>query len=146
VEEVKIRWMRERDLEEILKIEKENFKYPWKKSYFEYDLRRPNAYCLVAELDNKIIGYLVAWEMADEIHLANISVAKNYQRKGVGTKLMNELITIAKLREIKKIYLETRVSNIAAQNFYQKFNFKYAYLRKGYYSDGEDAWIMEKEL
>lgn len=144
--EVKIRWMKDKDLEEVLMIEKENFKYPWKKSYFEYDLRRPNAYCLVAEIDNKVVGYIVAWEMVDEFHLANISVDKNHQRKGIGKRLMDELITIAKARDIRRIYLETRVSNIIAQNFYQKFNFKYSRIRKRYYSDGEDAWVMEKEL
>lgn len=146
MEDVKIRWMREKDLEEVLKIEKENFKFPWKKSYFEYDLKRPNTYCLVAEVNNKVVGYLIVWEIAEEFHLANISVDKDYQRKGIGTRLMNEMIGIAQLRDIKKIYLETRVSNISAQNFYRKFNFKYSYIRKRYYSDGEDAWVMEKEL
>lgn len=144
--EIKIRWMKSKDLEEVLRIEKENFKFPWKKGYFDYDLRRPNTYCLVAEANNKVVGYLVAWEVAEELHLANISVDKNYQKKGIGTKLMNEIITIARLRDIKKIYLETRVSNIVAQKFYQKFGFKYSYLRKGYYSDGEDAWVMEKDI
>ncbi|MEO0097079.1 MAG: ribosomal protein S18-alanine N-acetyltransferase [candidate division WOR-3 bacterium] len=146
MDEIKVRWMRSKDLEEVLRIEKENFKFPWKKSYFDYDLRRPNTYCLVAEIDNKVVGYLIAWEIVDELHLANISVDRNYQKKGVGTKLINEIIVIARLREIKKIYLETRVSNIGAQKFYQKLGFKYSYLRKGYYNDGEDAWIMEKDL
>ncbi len=146
MEEIKIRWMKDKDLEEVLRIEKENFKFPWKKSYFVYDLRRPNTYCLVAEINNKVVGYLIAWEIIDELHLANISVDRNYQKKGVGTKLMKEIISIAHLREIKKIYLETRVSNIGAQKFYQKLGFKYSYLRKGYYRDGEDAWIMEKDI
>jgi len=143
---VKICRMQESDLEEVMKIERVSFKLPWKRSYFLYDMNRPNAYCLVAKEENRIIGYSVAWKIEDQIHLANIAVHPQERRKGVGSQLLKAILEIGKEVRCQKIFLEVRKSNIQAQNFYRKFGFVHTLTQKGYYHDGEDALLLEKKL
>lgn len=133
------------DLDEVMRIEEESFSFPWKREYFLYDLSRAGASCLVAKNDN-LLGYIIAWEIDEELHIANIAVASQHRRKGIGSKLLAEIIRRSKDSPVKKIFLEVRVSNTIAQAFYKKFGFKYLYTRKNYYHDGEDAMVFSKTL
>ncbi len=80
-------------------------------------------------------------------HLVSIAVIEEYRRKGIGSLLLSETLRV--MREIYKvhsIYLEVRVSNTPAIRLYEKFGFKKARIIKGYYMDGEDAYVMVKKL
>ena len=80
-------------------------------------------------------------------HLVSIAVRAPYRRKGIGSKLLEETIRV--MREVYKtdsIYLEVRVTNEPAIRLYEKFGFRKARIVKGYYADGEDAFIMVKRL
>ncbi|MCX8015655.1 MAG: ribosomal protein S18-alanine N-acetyltransferase [candidate division WOR-3 bacterium] len=143
---MKIVPMQVKDLNQVMKIENESFAFPWKRSFFEYDLRRPNGYVFVAKQDDIVLGYLDAWQIDDEMHLANIAVAPNYRQQGIASKMLLKLIEIAKKKNIKSIYLEVRVSNKIARKLYEKFGFVNVYTRKNYYPDGEDAIIYKKSL
>ncbi len=138
--------MTENDLDQVIRIERENFKLPWKREFFLSDLNKDTADCLVGKVAGRVLGYVVAFRVLDELHLANISVDKKYQRKGIGTKLLATITEQAKEKGLKKIFLEVRKSNLKAQKFYEKFNFRYAYTRKSYYEDGEDALVYEKRI
>lgn len=144
--EIEICLMTEADLDGVMEIEKENFKFPWKREIFLSDLHRQSAHCFVAKKKGVVLGYIVILQALDEFHLANIAVRKIYQRQGIGNALMSEMLKIAKEKGIKNIYLEVRKSNLGAQIFYEKFGFNFTYTRKGYYEDGEDALIYEKKI
>ncbi|MFZ8795828.1 MAG: ribosomal protein S18-alanine N-acetyltransferase [Acidilobaceae archaeon] len=80
-------------------------------------------------------------------HLVSIAVREQYRRRGIGSKLLEETIRV--MRDVYKtdsIYLEVRVSNIPAIRLYEKYGFKKARIIKGYYSDGEDAYVMVRRL
>lgn len=80
-------------------------------------------------------------------HLVSIAVRAPYRRRGIGSKLLEETIRV--MREVYRtdsIYLEVRVSNEPAIRLYEKFGFRKARIVKGYYADGEDAYIMVKRL
>lgn len=143
---MKIVPMQLKDLDQVMEIENKSFAFPWKRSFFEYDLRRPNGCLLVAKQDDTILGYIDAWQIDDELHLANIAVAPDYRQQGIASKMILKLIEIAKKRHIKSIYLEVRVSNKIAQKLYEKFGFVNIYNRKNYYPDGEDAMVYKKSL
>ncbi|MCX7785426.1 MAG: ribosomal protein S18-alanine N-acetyltransferase [candidate division WOR-3 bacterium] len=134
------------DLDQVMAIEKSCFVSPWKRSFFEYDICRKEAQCFVAKEKDKVIGYVDAWFIADEVHLANIAVAQEFRRQGIASQLLAKIIEIAQKKNCKKIFLEVRLSNIIAQKFYEKFGFRRIYQRKKYYPDGEDALIYEKVL
>lgn len=138
-------------LDEITRIEAENFPCPWKKDYFKQELFLPSRYNIViilneGEQNQKLIGYLFSHYTKEELHIAKIATDKPYQRQGISTALMNKCISFCKFKKINFISLEVRVSNTPAIKFYEKYKFEKIYLRKRYYPDGEDAYFMMTTL
>lgn len=144
-ERVLVRLMTEKDLDQVMAIETQSFPNPWRRSFFASDIFRPDALCIVAEDNSGVIGYLVAWGR-EEVHIANIAVAAAFRRQGIGTRLMEAALQFARHQGAKNVYLEVRASNTAAQKFYRKFDFIPTYTRRGYYENGEDAIVMEREI
>jgi ribosomal-protein-alanine N-acetyltransferase len=141
---MKIERMQVSDLKEVMEIEKASFSSPWKRSYFLYDMNRPHAFCLVAKENKRLVGYLIAWRIEDQIHLANIAVHPAERKKGFGSQLLKTILEIGEELKCQNIYLEVRLSNTIAQNFYCKLGFVQNFIQKHYYHDGEDALILEK--
>jgi len=137
--------MTEADLDQVMDLEKAIFPHPWRRSFFLADISRPQGLSVVAEEDGVILGYAVAWGM-EETHLANLAVSEVERGKGVGAKLLDEVIAFARRSKAGSMYLEVRVSNTVARKFYSERGFVPTYLRKGYYENGEDAVIMEREV
>jgi ribosomal-protein-alanine N-acetyltransferase len=142
---VTIRPMTEADLDQVMALERAIFLSPWRRSFFLSDINRPQGSAIVAEEDGFVLGYAVAWG-TEETHLANLAVSECERGKGVGGRLLDEVIAFAQRSRAKSIYLEVRVSNTIARKFYAARGFVPTYLRKGYYENGEDAVIMEKEV
>jgi ribosomal-protein-alanine N-acetyltransferase len=134
------------DLDQVMQIEKESFKIPWQRSFFEYDLKQSNRYCLAAKENGIVLGYANAWHFGDEMQLANIAVKKEQRKQGIGRRLLQEVIKIAKENQCQSIILEVRISNTAAQYMYEKFGFKSIFVRKRYYPDGEEAIVYKRSL
>ena len=141
---MKIERMQVSDLKDVMEIEKASFSSPWKRSYFLYDMNRPHAFCLVAKENKRLVGYLIAWRIEDQIHLANIAIHPAERKKGFGSQLLKTILDIGKELKCQNIYLEVRISNTIAQNFYRKLGFVQNFIQKHYYHDGEDALILEK--
>ncbi len=139
----------EKDIDEIYNIEKVNFKYPWSKENFFSELkisRSGKGFFYILKIDNIISGYLCGRIVEDEINIINISIKKEFQRSGFGKKVLNYLLKSIEEKNIKYVYLEVRESNFGARNFYEKFGFKNFWIRKNFYSDGEDAIVMKLNL
>jgi ribosomal-protein-alanine N-acetyltransferase len=137
----------EADLEEVLPIESALFSDPWPRQFFLEELRVPQSLACVARHHGRMAGYLLAWRLEGEIHLGNLAVVAEYQRKGVGQALMNWLLERAREGGPGRITLEVRASNFPAQELYRRFGFQAIALRRGYYQDsGEDALVMMREL
>lgn len=93
-----------------------------------------------------IVGFAGIWVMADEAHVTNIAVRRQYLRQGLGELLLISTIDLAKQLKVNSMTLEVRVSNIAAQNLYRKYSFAQVGLRRGYYLDNrEDGMLMSTE-
>ncbi len=129
-----LRRVRFGDLFEILKIERELFPKPWSFYSFLFELRNLANYFVVLEIEKKIIGYMVAGEYEESYHLKNIAIKREYQGKGYGKLLLNNLIEKAKRENKKFIFLEVRVSNERAIKLYEKLGFKRERILKGYYN------------
>ncbi len=137
--------MTEADLDTVIELEKAIFPHPWRRSFFLSDINRPQGLSVVAEETGVILGYAVAWG-TEETHLANLAVSEVERGKGVGGKLLDEVLAFARRSNAGSVYLEVRVSNTIARKFYSERGFVPTYLRKGYYENGEDAVIMEREV
>jgi ribosomal-protein-alanine N-acetyltransferase len=89
------------------------------------------------------IGFLVAWHVADELHVLNIATRAPMRRRGVARALMDESLRYAREQHIRVLLLEVRRSNRAAIKLYRGLDFTALGVRSGYYSDnGEDAIEM----
>ena len=137
--------MTEADLDQVMELEKAIFPSPWRRSFFLSDLNRSQGLSIVAEDEGVILGYAVAWG-TEETHLANLAVTEYERGKGIGGRMLDEVIAFARRSKAESIYLEVRVSNTIARKFYAERGFVPTYTRKGYYENGEDAVIMEREV
>ena len=96
-------------------------------------------------IDDKSVGYVEYSIMYERMELDNINVLPEYRKKGIGSKLMSHLISIAIENHVVNITLEVRNSNEIARNMYKKFGFREVAFRKYYYGD-EDGILMEKNI
>ncbi|UQA62314.1 GNAT family N-acetyltransferase [Polyangium aurulentum] len=92
------------------------------------------------------VGFLVAWHVADELHVLNVASASAARRRGIGSALVREAIAYAVESRVRLVLLEVRRSNTPAIRLYRKFAFHTSGLRAGYYADGEDAVEMALAL
>lgn len=90
---------------------------------------QPNALVLFAVYDGKIVGLCNAFEsfatftVQKCINIHDLIVRKNYRGKGIGKKLLEEVINIADERECSKVTLEVREDNKVAQALYYSMEF-----------------------
>jgi ribosomal-protein-alanine N-acetyltransferase len=89
------------------------------------------------------IGFLLAWHVADELHILNVATSANMRRRGVATALLGCGLDYARTNAIRIVLLEVRRSNRPAIKLYRKHAFTALGVRPGYYADnGEDAIEM----
>lgn len=100
---------------------------------------------LIAYTSKKIIGLISYSIIYERSEINYIAVLKEYQKKGIATKLLDYAIKDIKSNNCENISLEVETNNIAAINLYSKFNFKTKTIRKNYY-DSKNAYLMVKEL
>ena len=143
-----LRDMTEADLGGVLKIEHEVHAYPWTLGNFN-DALRSKYLCMVYESDGSILGYAVLMLAIDEAELLDIAVDSKHQRQGLGRQLLEEMMALARRRDMVRMVLEVRASNDAAIGLYRKAGFTDIGLRRSYYpaqNGREDAILMGREL
>lgn len=132
------------DLGQVCQLEKELFpSSPWKKEDYLYELEKNVfAHYRVLTLNEKIIGYVGLWIIYEQMQITTLGVAKEYQSLGYGHQLLSYSIQEAKENGCEMISLEVRPSNERAMKLYESHGFKKVALRKNYYEDHEDAYLM----
>ena len=143
--------MNNTDLPEVLDIERESFPSPWTEGMFTRELSSTHSVCLASRMNveenSVIVAYIIFWLVADEVHLHNLAVKKEYRRQGLAFYLMEAMAEIAGKNEIKEQTLEVRKSNTKAIKLYEKCGFVVKGIRPLYYTDTyEDALIMWADI
>lgn len=136
--------MRRRHLRAVLRIESQVYPRPWSLSLYLGELGlRTSRYYVVARVDGRVVGYAGLMVSLDEAHVTTIAVDPDWQRHGIGSRLLLNLNRAAAARGARHMTLEVRVSNIAGQQLYRRFGFETEGVRKNYYAESkEDAFIM----
>lgn len=134
-----------RDFKDVLEIDTEAFN-PRNPSYDVYIYLTYSSNFLVADIGGRVIGYIVVMDMGVDSKIMSFAVKKEFRRRGIGNMLLKEAIKRCKEKGKQRIMLEVRVSNVAAQKLYKKNGFETVDILPAYYSDGEDAYLMELKL
>lgn len=98
--------------------------------YFSSVVKNPDYICLLAEDNNKAIGYIAAspkkfgYRLSKYIEIENMGVMPNYRSKGIGTQLINECLKIAKERGFQKVYVNSYFDNEKTIKFYERKGFR----------------------
>ena len=135
------------DIPTLLSIENALFQdEAWSKEVFESEfalLGTTRTYRVVEE-NKEIVAYLGLAIVDDTADITTIAVRADFQGRGLGRKLMQEILDIAAARNLRKIMLEVKPENLAAISLYQKFDFEVIGLRRNYYGPSKDALTMQK--
>ncbi|OYY93731.1 MAG: ribosomal-protein-alanine N-acetyltransferase [Hydrogenophilales bacterium 28-61-23] len=132
------------DVEDVIRIERAAYPYPWTQGNFRDSLDSGYS-CWLAEIDGKPAGYWIMMLAVGEGHILNCCVAPDWQGRGFGRLLVEHLIETARGHGTECLYLEVRPSNTVAVFLYQRLGFETIALRRGYYpadQGSEDALVM----
>ncbi|HUT13960.1 MAG TPA: ribosomal protein S18-alanine N-acetyltransferase [Thermoguttaceae bacterium] len=141
---VHIRWMIRRDMPEVLDIEEESFEFPWLEEDFIRCLRQRNCIGMVAEHEDRVVGFMIYELHKNRIHVLNFAVAADYRRRGVGSQMVAKLIAKLSAQRRTRIMLEVRETNLAAQLFFRENGFRAVTVLRAFYEDTpEDAYVMQ---
>lgn len=141
---VHIRWMIRRDMPEVLAIEGEGFEFPWSEEDFIRCLQQRNCIGMVAEHDDRIVGFMIYELHKTRLHILNFAVASAFRRQGVGVQMVEKLVSKLSQQRRTRILLEVRETNLPAQLFFRAGGFRAISVLRAYYEDTpEDAYIME---
>ena len=143
---VEIEKMTKEHLKQIVDILEEQFDKFWSVNVLDKELENSLSTYIVAISDGQVVGYAGLWQPLDEGHITNIVTKKDKRGNKIATKMLEELIQIAKNKKLKCVTLEVNVHNDIAIKLYKKHNFKEVGRRIKYYSNTDDALIMTKKL
>ncbi len=143
------RSMTQADVEAVSALEVTAYGHPWSPGNFSDSIRHGHV-CEVlmrqVEDDAYLVGYWVAMQVLDEMHLLNLTVAPAWQAQGLGSVLLSRFEMCARERAVHSLWLEVRAGNEKAQRLYGRRGFVTASTRKGYYplagARREDALVM----
>ncbi len=140
--------METEDLDSVMEIENSSFTNPWSKETFWQELiHNPHSFYLIASTNGRIVGYIGSWLVDNRLHITNLAIDKRYRNKGIATKLLGKVLSLASLKGITICTLEVRISNYRAVRLYEKLGFEIDSISENYYKDNnEDALRMWKEL
>ena len=136
------------DVDAVLDIERSVQAYPWTRGNF-IDALSCDYVCRLDEQDGEIRGYALLRPVLDEAELLNIGVAEGHQSRGLGRSMLNEMLDIARTRNMRRVFLEVRSCNTAALALYRSAGFGEIGARRGYYQNAigsEDALTMACDL
>ena len=164
-----IRPMEPNDVPTVVAIDRLSFPAPWLASSYLYELNHNHRSCydvllkpavdesedaeqgwlhrlrgmLNPVVESRVIGYVGFRFQTKEAHISTIAVHPAWRGRGLGELLL--LTAVEKVLEMKmsRLSLEVRPSNHMAQHLYHKYGFRFTGVRRGYYRDGEDAWLMD---
>ncbi len=148
MDEIRFRWMKYGDIDDVLAVENASFSAPWSREAFENEMTiNQFAKYLLLEVDGTVVGYCGLWLVMDEAHITNVAVVPELRGRKLGEKLMVKVMDMLRDEGVKMMTLEVRISNYIAQSLYEKLGFLKGGIRKNYYSDnGEDALVMWVKL
>ena len=143
--DIKIEKITITDLNNIKDNLQNDFDDFWNYNILKEEIESNNSKYIVAKIDDQVVGFAGIKIVMDEADIMNIVTKRSYRNQGIGTLLLENLISIAYELKLSSISLEVNEENMPAIHLYEKFDFKNLGIRKNYYQD-KNAIIMTKKL
>ena len=138
--------MIEADIPAVLVIEGLSFPNPWSDATFRGEVQNKGIsfpVVIVHEPDQKVVGYIIYWQIRDEVQITNLAVHPDFRGRGIGETVLAVILKEVGGKGATFVTLEVRSSNTPAVSLYRKLGFKILGTRKGYYGNPvEDAYVM----
>jgi [ribosomal protein S18]-alanine N-acetyltransferase len=136
-------------LHQVLQVEQRAYPHPWTRGNF-LDALKSGYHARALLAGEELLGYYVAMQGVDEVHLLNITVSPDVQRQGWGRVMLDALALWARGQGAQWLWLEVRASNSRAMAIYEAHGYRRIGLRKNYYpaahAQREDAVVMSLRL
>ena len=133
------------DISQVAEIERQIFSIPWSEKAFKDSMESDNTIYIVAKEDNNVAGYAGMYLSFEEGNITNVAVNPSSRRKGIGEKIVRDILNRAYEKGVRDVFLEVRETNSAAIALYEKIGFKEEGIRKNFYEKPkENALIMWK--
>lgn len=137
------------ELDGVIAIEEASFNNPTTRDWYERELERPEV-CFIYVLhtaDVRVAAFCAFWRVADQAHINNLAVRPELRGRGLGTQMLEAIVSEAQRLGAESLTLEVRASNVAAQRLYERAGFHQAGVRKSYYTNPvEDALILLRKI
>ena len=132
------------DIKDIVKLESLTLGTTLGEDMLKSELDNPLSYIFVYSKDNEIIGYISTSFDGEIVEILNFCVNPNMQNKGIGSSLLEYIFDYFKNLNAKSSILEVRESNTKAISLYTKSGYNKISIRKSYYSNRENALVLQK--
>lgn len=137
-----IRSMLSEDVPYIHSLKKDYIELDWSENSFYKEVRCKKSISLVAETEDKLTGYIIAKLVINDAQILNLFVHRDFRGQGIGSLLLEALISRLRYKEIESVFLETRQNNKIAISLYENFGFKQVAIRKDYYIKPSDNGVL----
>ena len=134
------------DLPAILKVENVSQTRPWSEGSFRNELNNPFSTVNILWHEDEVVGYICYHILLKELNILNLVTAPSFRRRGIARLLLDAALADGVRKKAEKAFLEVRKGNRDAISLYRSLGFQFLGCRKGYYSDGEDALVMERDI
>ena len=140
-----------KDLDTLCEIEKECFtSEAFTREQIGYLLRTPTGVGLIAEMGHETVGFIIGLirEYGDARigHICTLDVSTKHRRRGVASRLLDDLERVFRERGVQTSHLEVRVNNLAAQELYRKHGYTDVGVLRNYYGGGIHGIQLKKNL
>lgn len=133
--------------DEVCALEPSCYSHPWSAELIRSEFEKEISYRPALLLDGRVVAYSFNYIVADELHILNLAVAPEARSRGLGSRLLSEILLEGLRRAVECAVLEVRQSNRVAQNLYESFGFKLIGMRRHYYRDNQEhALVLERRF
>ena len=133
------------DIAQVAEIERQIFSIPWSEKAFRDSMESDNTIYIVAKENDNVAGYAGMYLSFEEGNITNVAVNPLSRRKGIGEKIVRDILNTAYEKGVRDVFLEVRETNSVAIALYEKIGFKEEGIRKNFYDKPrENALIMWK--
>lgn len=139
---ISYRLMKPQDTPGVFRVDQDCFIHNWSLESYQNETENILSNYIVAELDGEIVGFGGFWLVIDEAHITNIGVLEKYRHCGIGDSIIKKMLSHACQNGCVGMTLEVSADNDPAIKFYEKNGFEKEGIRKNYYGNGIDGFIM----